>query len=253
MNQWRFLKVVRRQLLVYRKHLFSNLSSDVLSPVIQMLAFGLGLGSYIGSIDGHNYLTFLVPGIVALSAISTATGNCTYGAYIRADYQKTYDMALSTPMKLGDIILAEVVSAAIFAIISSGCVVLISFLFGVIPNPQLFIVPLLAFSGAFVFGCFALTFTGRVYNINNFQIYFELLIMPLAFLSGGYFLIDDLPFGLQVGVKALPLYHIIYAMRLAFYGGLTVLDVLIAIGMSAIWAAPFFLLARRSFARRIIP
>ncbi len=253
MKQWRFLKVVRRQLLVYRKHLFSNLSSDVLSPIIQLLAFGLGLGTFVGAIEGFDYLTFIVPGIVAISAISTATGNCTYGAYIRADYQKTYDMALSTPMKLEDIILAEVVSASIFAIISSGCVVLISFLFGVLPNAQVFVVPLIAFAGAFVFGCIAMTFTGRVYNINNFNLYFELLIMPLAFLSGGYFPISILPMGIQVAVQAFPFYHIIYAMRQAFFGLMTIWDILIALGMSAIWALPFFFLARQSFARRIIP
>lgn len=253
MIQWRFLKVVRRQLLVYRKHLFSNLSSDVLSPVIQLLAFGLGLGSYIGSIEGFDYLTFIIPGIVAISAISTATGNCTYGAYIRADFQKTYDMALSTPMKLGDIILAEVVSASIFAIISSGCVVLISFIFGITPNEQILVVPILAFAGAFVFGCIAMTYTGRVYNINNFNLYFELLIMPLSFLSGGYFPIGGFPLGIQVAMKAFPLYHIINAMRQAFFHIVTVWDILIAIGISAIWAIPFFFLARRSFARRIIP
>ncbi len=253
MKQWRFLKVVRRQLLVYQKHLFSNLSSDVLSPVIQLLAFGLGLGTFVGAIGGFNYLTFIVPGIVAISAISTATGNCTYGAYIRADYQKTYDMALSTPMKLGDIILAEVVSASIFAIISSGCVVLISFLFGVVPNEQILVVPIIAFAGAFVFGCIALTYTGRVYNINNFNLYFELLIMPLSFLSGGYFPITVLPTGIQVAMQAFPLYHIIYTMRQAFFNLVTIWDVLIAIGMSAIWAVPFLFLARRSFARRIIP
>ncbi len=253
MKQWRFLKVVRRQLLVYRKHIFSNLSSDVLSPIIQLLAFGLGLGRFVGTIEGFNYLTFLVPGIVAISAISTATGNCTYGAFIRADYQKTYDMALSAPMKLGDIILAEVVSASLFAIISSGCVVLISFLFGVVPNAQIFIVPALAFAGAFVFGCIALTYTGRVYNINNFNLYFELLIMPLSFLSGGYFPLTDFPAGIQIAMQVFPLYHIIFAMRQAFFNLLTVWDVLIALGISVLWAVPFLFLARRSFARRIIP
>ncbi len=253
MKQWRFLKVVRRQLLVYRKHLFSNLSSDVLSPVVQLLAFGLGLGTFVGSIDGFDYMTFIVPGIVAISAAMTATGNCTYGAFIRAEYQKTYDMALSTPMKLGDIILAEVVSASIFAIISSGCVVLISFVFGVIPNAQILVVPVIAFAGAFVFGCIALTFTARVYNINNFNLYFELLIMPLAFLSGGYFPIDVLPAGIQTAVQVFPFYHLIYAMRQAFFGLVTVWDVLVAVGISAIWTIPFFFLARKLFAHRIIP
>lgn len=253
MKQWRFLKIVRRQIWVYRKHLFSNLSSDVLSPIIQLLAFGIGLGTFVGAIQGFDYLTFIVPGIVAISAISTATGNCTYGAFIRADYQKTYDMALSAPIKLEDIILAEVVSASFFAIISSGCVVLISFLFGVVPNGQLFIVPIIAFAGAFVFGCIALTFTGRVYNINNFNLYFELLIMPLAFLSGGYFPISVLPEGIQVAVQVFPFYHIIYAMRQAFFNLLTIWDVLIALAISAAWAIPFLYLAQKSFARRIIP
>ncbi|OLS14360.1 MAG: ABC transporter [Promethearchaeota archaeon CR_4] len=253
MKEFRFFKIVRRQFWVYRKHLFSNLSSDILSPLIQLLAFGIGLGSYVGAIEGFDYLTFIVPGVVAISAISTASGNCTFGAYIRADYQKTYDMALSTPMKLGDIILAEVVSASFFAIISSGCVVLISFLFGVEPNVQIFIVPVIAFSGAFVFGCIALSYAGRVYNINNFNLYFELFVMPLAFISGGYFPITNLPLGLQYGVQVFPFYHVINTMRLAFFNSLTVGSIFITLAICAIWAFPFLYLARRSFAKRIIP
>lgn len=253
MTKIRFWKIVRRQVWVYRKQWYSNITTDILSPIIQLLAFGLGLGSFIGTISGFSYLTFIVPGIVAGSAVSMATGNCTYGAYIRADYQKTYDMQLSTPLTLGDIILAEIVSASIFAIISSSFVMVISFLFGVVPNWELLVIPLLSFVIALVAGPIALTFTGRVYNINNFAIYFEMVVVPLSFLSGAYFPITILPAGLQIAVQLFPLYHVITAMRLAFFGTLTIGPVLVAVVISAAWAVPFFFLAQRAFAQRIIP
>ena len=53
-------------------------ASGLISPLIYILAFGLGLGSALDSVTkpsaGENYLQFILPGLVALSSIVISFG-----------------------------------------------------------------------------------------------------------------------------------------------------------------------------------
>jgi len=53
-----------RHIRVYTKHLFSNGFPPFIEPLFFIAGIGLGLGRYVGQIDGMNYILFLASGIV---------------------------------------------------------------------------------------------------------------------------------------------------------------------------------------------
>ena len=61
------LAVYQRELLILRKRFFRQLASMSVSPLLYLLAFGLGMGRDV-KVDGHPYLEFLIPGLVARTA-----------------------------------------------------------------------------------------------------------------------------------------------------------------------------------------
>ena len=73
MGKAKFYPVFLREMLIFKRRLFrlSYLFSSMVSPLLYLIAFGLGLGRRF-DIEGVNYLTFLVPGIVAMSSMTNS-------------------------------------------------------------------------------------------------------------------------------------------------------------------------------------
>ena len=68
-----FRPVFMRNLLVWRKLAVPSVIGNIAEPLITLVAFGYGLGSLIGQIDGQPYISFLASGSIAVSAALAAT------------------------------------------------------------------------------------------------------------------------------------------------------------------------------------
>ena len=64
----RFWPVVMRNLLVWKKLAVPSVIGNIAEPLITLVAFGYGLGSMIGKIEGRPYIEFLASGSIAVSA-----------------------------------------------------------------------------------------------------------------------------------------------------------------------------------------
>ena len=62
----RFWPVVMRNLLVWKKLAGPSILGNIAEPLITLVAFGYGVGSLIGQIDGLPYIEYLASGTVAL-------------------------------------------------------------------------------------------------------------------------------------------------------------------------------------------
>ena len=116
------LAVCRRQYLVWRKIIWPSLSTNVANPVLFLFAFGFGLGAVIDDMGGLDYLAYVVPGMMAYSAMFAASFETTIGSFARFNMQKTWDAVLATPVSLIELLLGEAFWAACKAMISAVCV-----------------------------------------------------------------------------------------------------------------------------------
>ena len=92
------MAVVRRQYIVWLKLIWSSLAINIANPILFLFAFGFGLGRFIDTIGGVSYLVYVVPGMVAYSAMFAASFETTIGSFSRFYMLRTWDATLATPV-----------------------------------------------------------------------------------------------------------------------------------------------------------
>jgi lipooligosaccharide transport system permease protein len=201
----RFWPVVMRNLLVWKKLAGASILGNIAEPLITLVAFGYGVGSLIGQIDGLPYIEYLASGSVAVSAALAATFEALYSAYSRMAVQKTWDSILNAPVALDDIVFAEMLWAAIKALFSCAAILIVIFLLGISRAPSMLLaLPVLGLAGI-TFASLALVFNALAKGYDFFTYYFTLVVTPMTFLSGVYFPIAQMPPWLQGIAQVLPL------------------------------------------------
>jgi lipooligosaccharide transport system permease protein len=201
----RFWPVVMRNLLVWKKLAGPSVLGNIAEPLITLVAFGYGVGSLIGQIDGMPYIKYLASGSVAVSAALAATFEALYSAYSRMAVQKTWDSILNAPIALDDIVFAEMLWAAIKALFSCAAILVVIFVLGISRAPTMLLaLPVLGLAGI-TFASIGLVFNAVAKGYDFFTYYFTLVITPMTFLSGVYFPIAQMPPWLQMVSKVLPL------------------------------------------------
>ena len=200
-----FWPVVLRNLLVWRKLAVPSIVGNIAEPLITLVAFGYGLGSLVGQIDGLPYIEFLASGSVTVSAVLAATFEALYSAYSRMAVQKTWDSILNAPIALDDIVFAEMLWAALKGLFSCSAILVVIFLLGISRAPSMLIaLPVLGLVGV-TFASIALVFNAVAKGYDFFTYYFTLVITPMTFLSGVYFPMEQMPEWLQAIARVLPL------------------------------------------------
>lgn len=209
----RLYSVWYRHMRVYTKHIFSNGLPPFLEPLIFLAGIGLGLGRYVEPINGQDYIVFLSIGLLVTSSMWTSSFECTFGTFIRMEFEKVYDGMLAAPITAGNLIIGELLWAASKGFFFSLAVLIIVSLFGKVPLPQSLTAPFVGFANAFMFGAMGLLVTSFVKTINHFNFYMTGLISPMFFFSGVVFPAESLPQGLRVFAEAVPLTHSVRIMR----------------------------------------
>src|SRR5690606_15139844 len=106
-TRWRFLHVVYRNYLVWRKLLGSALVGHLADPLIWLVGLGFGLGSLMPPIGGMRYIEFLASGMLCYSAMNSASFEGLWSAFTRLKMQRTWESILNAPMTVVDVVIGE--------------------------------------------------------------------------------------------------------------------------------------------------
>jgi lipooligosaccharide transport system permease protein len=246
------LAVTRRQYLVWRKVIWSSLSTNVANPVLFLFAFGFGLGAVVDRMAGLSYLGFVVPGMMAYSAMFAASFETTVGSFARFDFQKTWDATLATPVTLLELLLGEAFWATCKAMISALCVLIVGALWGGVASfdGALLSLPVILLGG-FAFATCGLAATAYAKSWEFFSYFFTFWVTPMFIFSGVFFGVDRFPDYIEPIAWILPMTHLIEVVRPLVAG--QYLDLLAALGHMAYVAAlavvAFIVAYRRLHAR----
>ena len=229
----------------------SNLLFHFGEPFLYLLGLGFGLGRFIGEMDGIDYFAFLASGLVASSAMTSASYEGIYSAYTRMVPQKTYDGMLATPLEVDDIVAGEMLWCATKGCISGSSILLVAALLGAVTSAQaLLCIPLLLLIGL-AFAGPALAMSAIAPSYDFFSYYITLVITPMFILCGVFYPIGSLPDALQHAVQALPLTHAI-ALARPLATGASVEHVLAHLAVLAGFAAAGFYVSVALVRRRFI-
>ena len=197
-------------------------ATGLVSPLIYVLAFGLGLGSSIDQVSkpsvGDSYLEFILPGMIALSSMTISFGGTTFSICGERLFSKTFDELLLLPVHPLALHIGKVLAGIVRGLMTACSVIIVAILFtGKIfsfLNPLFIIVLIL---NCAVFAGIGVIVGLRVKSLESVGLYNNFLIVPMSFLGGTFFDPNTLPAILKVVVYCLPLTYTTSALRASAY------------------------------------
>lgn len=215
-------------LMVLKRRIARYLVTTLVSPLLYLVAFGWGLGRGI-SVDGASYFEFVVPGIIALTAMNSSFNGA--GTRLNVDrlFFKSFDECLMAPISLLSLLLGKAMIGVVRGLISSTAFMVVALLiapaFSIGP---LFLVSLLVTCLAFAFlGVLAALLAKSHEDMATFG---SLILLPMTFLGGTFFSVSQVPDALKFVLYALPLTHSSLCLRAAALGQPFPWESLLAIG-----------------------
>jgi ABC-type multidrug transport system permease subunit len=196
-------------------------ASGLVSPLIYILAFGLGLGSTLDQAitppAGDNYLEFILPGMVALSSMTISFGGTTFSICGERLYSKTFEEILLLPVHPMALFLGKMMAGVVRGLMTSASVIVISL---VASGNWHFLSPL--FLITLVLNCSVFAGLGVIVGLNvksleGVGLLNNFLIVPMSFLGATFFDPSTLPLVLKGIVYLLPLTYTSTSLRAAAY------------------------------------
>jgi lipooligosaccharide transport system permease protein len=207
-----------RHYRVYVKSLLSNGLPPFLEPLIFLAGVGLGMGRYITTMDNLPYITFLATGLPITAAMFTAAFECSFGTFIRLEFDKVYDGMLAAPITVNNLLMGEILWAGSKGLFFSLAVICVESLFGIVPMPRMLLAGIIGFLTGVMFASISLFVTSLVSSINQFNFYFTGFLSPMFFFSGVVFPISNLPPSVRFIAEIVPLTHCVRLARAVCLG-----------------------------------
>src|ERR687892_564111 len=218
-------RVWQRNWLVYKHLWHRSLAFGFLVPLLFLTAMGIGLGAIMQPSDqtafgNVPYLHWLGPGLMAATAMQTATFEATYPIMNKIMWGRNYEAMLSTPLTIRSIVGGELGWTA-FRIGSLAAVFLVVLsLFGIPRSPlALLAVPVAILVGVAFSACL-IAFTATQKNDVGFSAIFRFVINPLFLFSGTFFPLSQLPDQVEWIPWLTPLFHGVELVRGSLLGTL---------------------------------
>lgn len=209
------LAIYQRELLILKKRFFRQVASMTVSPLLYLVAFGLGMGRDV-RVGDRSYLEFLIPGLVAMSSMVQAFAIASE-INIARFYWHIFEEFQAAPIRNIAYVTGEVLAGITRALLSTVVILAIASLSGVVLSYGAYFW-LAVVLNSFVFASLAVGLAMLVKSHSDQALLSNFFITPMAFLGGTFFPVDKMPGWAQQVLYFLPLTHASRAIRAAAFG-----------------------------------
>ena len=235
-----WLKECQRFMTVWQQTLLSPLVSSLLFLSVLSLA----LGDSRGEVLGYSFISFLAPGLIAMSILTQSFSHSVSSLMIGKIQGNIVDM-LYAPLSALEvstaIILAAITRSFLIALISIGVFSVIV----EIPLSNIYYIFIFGFLSAFILGSLGFIAGLWAEKFDHTATVTNFVITPLSFLSGVFYSIDKLPKFFQTISHINPFFYMIDGFRYGFLGksdgSISVGLIYLIILSIVMWYVAFFL------------
>lgn len=227
------LGIYYRECSVLRKKIVRIVLAGAVPPFLYLMAFGYGVGKGT-TVEGVDYLTFLLPGLLAMASMNQSY-NIATEINISRFYLKIFEEYLLSPNQRWQVIVGEVLYGITKGLIPVGIIAVYSVICGVTLHfSLLFLIAILLHLTAFSLIGFIVAL--KMKNHRDQATMNAFIITPMMFLSGTFFPVDQMPKVIQLIASVSPLTYSADLIRSALldngefaFSALAILSVLVCI------------------------
>jgi len=193
----------------------------LLSPLVSSLLFlsvlSLALGNNKGDVLGFPFITFLAPGLVAMSILTQSFSHSVSSLMIGKIQGNIVDM-LYAPLSALEVSMAIILAALTRSFLIAIISIIVFSLIVEIPINNIFYILIFGFLSAFILGSLGFITGLWAEKFDHTATITNFIITPLSFLSGVFYSIDKLPKLFQTISYINPFFYMIDGFRYGFIG-----------------------------------
>lgn len=192
----------------------------VITSSLYFLIFGSVLGSRIGQIQGVDYMSFVVPGLVMLSVVTSAYANTSFTFFQSKFFAKSIEEILVSPTPPWLLLAGFISGGVVRGVIVGALVLLISLFFTGLSLTITSGLIVLTFGilTAIIFSLAGLVNGIYAKTIDGINIVPTFVLTPLVYLGGVFYSISALPQFAQTITHVNPIFYLINGFRYGFLG-----------------------------------
>ena len=233
--------LVRKEIRRFARIWVQTVVPPVITTALYFVIFGELIGSRIGPIAGHDYMEFIVPGLILMAIITNAYANVV-SSFFASKFQRFIEELLVAPFPNVLIVVGYMCGGIARGLAVGVVVALVALLFSDIQIhswPVTIAVALLTAAlfalGGFINGIFAKSF-------DDIAIIPTFVLAPLTYLGGIFYSVEMLPpFWQQVSLLN-PILYMINAFRYGLLGSSDI-DITLAFAIISAFLVALFLLS----------
>ena len=200
-----------------RRTLWQSLVAPVITTSLYFLVFGTAIGSRMSAMNGVEYGSFIVPGLIMLSVLTQSIFNASFGIYFPKFTGTIYE-TLSAPISPFEITLAYVgaatTKACVLALVTLATAALLVDVS--IAHPVLMLLFLVTISTGFCLLGFVIGIWAK--SFEQLQVVPLLVVTPLTFLGGVFYSVEALGEPWRTVTHLNPILYLVSGFRWTFFG-----------------------------------
>jgi ABC-2 type transport system permease protein len=187
-------------------------------PLLYLLVLGFGLGPVFKKAGGGSYLQFMAPGIIGMAVLFTSVFS---GIALLWDRQFGFlKETLVAPVPRINVMIGRTLGGATVAMLQGLLIVIVCLIAGFRPVSWAGIPIGIGFMAmiAIVFAALGTSIGSSLQDMQGFQLIMNFLVLPIFFLSGALFPLNNLPKALAFVTSLDPLSYGVDGLRAALIG-----------------------------------
>ena len=226
-----FYTMIRKDVVRMFRIWVQTFLPSVITSSLYFLIFGSVLGSRIGTMQGVDYMTFVIPGLVMLAIVTTSYANTSFMFFTSKFFARSIDEILVSPTPPWLLIAGFIAGGVIRGILVGTLVLLVSIFFtGLhLAVHNFLIIFVFAVLTALVFSLAGLVNGIYAKSIDGINLVPTFVLTPLVYLGGVFYSVHSLPDIAQYVTYVNPIFYLINGFR---YGFLGITDVALWISLS---------------------
>jgi ABC-2 type transport system permease protein len=196
----------------------AQITASLGQPLLYLVALGFGMGPVFHKAGQGSYLQFVAPGVIAMAVLFSSIFS---GMGLLWDRQFGFlKETLVAPVPRIQIMLGRTLGAATVAVVQGLLVVIVCLIagfrivnFATVPLALLFMALI-----ASLFSALGTAIGSVLQNIQGFQLIMNFLVMPIFFLSGALYPLNNLPKVLSAITSLDPLAYGVDGLRATLIG-----------------------------------